>query len=70
MNAESFQQTVAATAGISREEAERAVRATLRAIEGVPETLAELISEGEVEDLLARLPRDLIPPRKRGLATH
>lgn len=38
------------------------------ALEAVLETLAVRISEGEVEDLMKRLPPDLIPPLRRGLA--
>jgi uncharacterized protein (DUF2267 family) len=39
-----------------------------RAVEAVLETLAVRISEGEVEDLMARLPPDLASPLERGLA--
>jgi uncharacterized protein (DUF2267 family) len=46
------------------------LRCARRALDAVLETLAERISEGEVEDLLARLPPDLIPPLRRGLDTH
>jgi uncharacterized protein (DUF2267 family) len=38
-----------------------------RAVEAVLETLAVRISEGEVEDLMDRLPTDLIPALERGL---
>lgn len=41
-----------------------------RAVEAVLETLAMRISEGEVEDLIARLPPDLAPPLERGLAEN
>jgi uncharacterized protein (DUF2267 family) len=40
--------------------------AARRAAEAVLETLAERISGGEVEDLIARLPRELHPPLKVG----
>jgi uncharacterized protein (DUF2267 family) len=53
----SFLETVEQTGGITREEAERAVRATLR-------TLAERITRGQAEDIAAFLPREL-----RGLLT-
>jgi uncharacterized protein (DUF2267 family) len=39
-----------------------------RAVEAVLETLAVRISEGEVEDLMKRLPADLLPALERGLA--
>src|SRR4030081_878627 len=39
-----------------------------RAVEAVLETLAVRISQGEVEDLMERLPPDLIAPLERGLA--
>jgi uncharacterized protein (DUF2267 family) len=38
------------------------------AAEAVLETLAVRISEGEVEDLMNRLPADLVPPLERGRA--
>jgi uncharacterized protein (DUF2267 family) len=37
------------------------------AVEAVLETLAVRISEGEVEDLIDRLPADLVPALERGL---
>jgi uncharacterized protein (DUF2267 family) len=49
-----FLTTVEQTAGITREEAERAVRATL-------ETLAERISGGEARDIALFLPKELRP---------
>jgi uncharacterized protein (DUF2267 family) len=58
---EEFVNEVAARAGVSRDEAESLVRATLR-------TLAERLSGGEAEDLRAQLPRqlqaELIPPQE------
>jgi uncharacterized protein (DUF2267 family) len=39
-----------------------------RAVEAVRETLAVRISEGEVDDLIDRLPADLMPALERGLA--
>jgi uncharacterized protein (DUF2267 family) len=39
-----------------------------RAVEAVLETLAVRISEGEVGDLMTRLPADLVPAFERGLA--
>jgi uncharacterized protein (DUF2267 family) len=49
-----FMTTVEQVAGIAREEAERAVRATL-------ETLAERITRGEADDIAAFLPKELRP---------
>ena len=61
MRFEEFIREVADRTGLSREEAESLVRATLR-------TLAERLSGGEAEDLRAQLPRqlqaDLIPPQE------
>jgi uncharacterized protein (DUF2267 family) len=58
---EEFVNEVADRAGVSRDEAESLVRATLR-------TLAERLSGGEAEDLRAQLPRqlqaELIPPQE------
>jgi uncharacterized protein (DUF2267 family) len=58
---EEFVHEVADRAGMSRDEAESLVRATLR-------TLAERLSGGEAEDLRAQLPRqlqaELIPPQE------
>src|SRR6188472_3304779 len=52
MRFEEFIREVADRNGLSREEAESLVRATLR-------TLAERLSGGEAEDLRAQLPRQL-----------
>ena len=56
-----FVHEVADRTGMSREEAESLVRATLR-------TLAERLSGGEAEDLRAQLPKqlqaELIPPQE------
>lgn len=41
-----------------------------RAAEAVLETQAQQISEGEAEDVIARLPVDLTPALERGLADH
>ena len=61
MQFEEFVNEVAESAGVSRDEAESLVRATLR-------TLAERLSGGEAEDLRAQLPRqlqaELIPPQE------
>jgi uncharacterized protein (DUF2267 family) len=51
MGQATFLEAVEQTAGVSREEAERAVRATLR-------TLAERITRGEADDIAACLPRE------------
>jgi uncharacterized protein (DUF2267 family) len=59
IDADSFLRQVAACAGISPREADRATDAVL-------ETLAERIVGGEVEDLLEHLPVELHPPLKRG----
>jgi uncharacterized protein (DUF2267 family) len=61
MQFEEFVHEVADRAGMSRDDAESLVRATLR-------TLAERLSGGEAEDLRAQLPRqlqaELIPPQE------
>jgi uncharacterized protein (DUF2267 family) len=61
MKFEEFVDEVADRAGVSRDEAESLVRATLR-------TLAERLSGGEAEDLRAQLPKqlqaELIPPQE------
>ncbi len=61
MQFDEFVHEVADRTGMSREEAESLVRATLR-------TLAERLSGGEAEDLRAQLPRELkaelIPPQE------
>ena len=54
MDHDTFVDTVMQAAGIDRDEAERAVRATLT-------TLAERISAGEARDLAAQLPPELAP---------
>jgi uncharacterized protein (DUF2267 family) len=41
-----------------------------RAVEAVLETLAVRISEGEVEDLMEKLPPDVMPALERGLAQN
>jgi uncharacterized protein (DUF2267 family) len=61
IDADTFRRQVAARAGISPAEADRATGAVL-------ETLAERIAGGEVEDLLGHLPVELHPPLKRGRA--
>jgi uncharacterized protein (DUF2267 family) len=62
MQFEEFVDQVADRIGMSRDEAESLVRATLR-------TLAERLSGGEAEDLRAQLPRqlqaELIPPQEQ-----
>jgi uncharacterized protein (DUF2267 family) len=45
-------------------------RAARRSVEAVLETLAVRISEGQVQDLMRRLPADLIPALERGLARN
>jgi uncharacterized protein (DUF2267 family) len=61
MQFEEFVREVADRTGMSREEAESLVHATLR-------TLAERLSGGEAEDLRAQLPKqlqaELIPPQE------
>jgi uncharacterized protein (DUF2267 family) len=61
MQLEEFVHEVADRTGMSRDEAESLVRATLR-------TLAERLSGGEAEDLRAQLPKqlqaELIPPQE------
>ena len=61
MKFDEFVNEVADRAGVSRDEAESLVRATLR-------TLAERLSGGEAEDLRAQLPKqlqpELIPPQE------
>lgn len=57
--AEAFVHSVAARAGLDPDAARRATDAVL-------ETLAERISGGEVEDLIARLPVELRRPLERG----
>jgi uncharacterized protein (DUF2267 family) len=61
MKFDEFVTEVADRAGVSRDEAESLVRATLR-------TLAERLSGGEAEDLRAQLPKqlqpELIPPQE------
>ena len=61
MQFDEFVHEVADRTGMSREEAESLVRATLR-------TLAERLSGGEAEDLRAQLPKqlqaELIPPQE------
>jgi uncharacterized protein (DUF2267 family) len=61
MQFEEFVHEVADRTGMSRDEAESLVHATLR-------TLAERLSGGEAEDLRAQLPRqlqaDLVPPQE------
>lgn len=61
MQFDTFVDEVADRAGMSRDEAEALVRATLR-------TLAERLSGGEAEDLRAELPQqlqaELIPPQE------
>jgi uncharacterized protein (DUF2267 family) len=59
--AEAFVQRVAQRAGVDPPRAERATDAVL-------ETLAERITDGEVDDLVSRLPFALHPPLKRGRA--
>jgi uncharacterized protein (DUF2267 family) len=59
MPAELFLETVAQRAGLDADGALRAANAVL-------ETLAERISGGEVEDLLAQLPPELHEPLRRG----
>lgn len=61
MSADTFVSRVADRSGLDREGARRATDAVL-------ETLAERISGGEVEDLIAHLPADLHPPLKQGNA--
>jgi uncharacterized protein (DUF2267 family) len=60
-----FVATVAARAGVPRDEAETLTRATLR-------VLAERLSGGEAEDLRAQLPKqlqeDLLPPQEEALS--
>jgi uncharacterized protein (DUF2267 family) len=61
MQFEEFVREVADRTGVSRDDAESLVRATLR-------TLAERLSGGEAEDLAAQLPKqlqaELIPPQE------
>ena len=54
MDNESFVTTVEQAAGIGRERAERAIRATLS-------TLAERIAQGEARDLAEQLPPEVAP---------
>ncbi|HEX7300249.1 MAG TPA: DUF2267 domain-containing protein [Solirubrobacteraceae bacterium] len=54
MRYDEFVEVVAREAGVDREQAERAVRATLQ-------TLAERIAQGEARDLASRLPPELAP---------
>jgi uncharacterized protein (DUF2267 family) len=61
MDYRGFITTVERETDASREEAERATRATL-------ETLAERISGGEVDDLARELPPELHAPLERGKA--
>jgi uncharacterized protein (DUF2267 family) len=61
--ADVFVQRVAQRVGLDQERATRATEAVL-------ETLAERISDGEVEDLVSRLAVPLHPPLKRGKGHH
>jgi uncharacterized protein (DUF2267 family) len=54
MDDDDFVELVVREAGVDREQAERAARATLQ-------TLAERIAQGEARDLAARLPPELAP---------
>jgi uncharacterized protein (DUF2267 family) len=63
MAADAFVQRVAQLAGLDQERATRATEAVL-------ETLAERISDGEVDDLISRLAVPLHPPLKRGRGRH
>jgi uncharacterized protein (DUF2267 family) len=56
-----FLERASARAGLDRSRGRRAVEAVL-------ETLAERIAGGEVDDLIAALPRELAPPLERGKA--
>jgi len=62
IDADTFVGEVAARAGISPADADRATDAVL-------ETLAERIAGGEVEDVLEHLPVELHPPLRRGRAS-
>jgi uncharacterized protein (DUF2267 family) len=59
MDHETFMTAVERATGLSREEAQRAVDATL-------ETLGERVSRGAVDDLMALLPAELRPALERG----
>jgi uncharacterized protein (DUF2267 family) len=61
--ADVFVQRIAQRAGLDQERATRATEAVL-------ETLAERLSDGEVDDLVSRLAVPLHPPLKRGKGHH